>query len=189
MSVLAAIILATVAAVFTSRREGDAPPHGPGGWTRFSLYWLFTVIVAFEMAAGALWDLLNIGYSGIGEHLGYPSYFGYIIGVWKIPCTLALLAPRFPRVKEWAYAGAFFNYTGATASWLLLGDGPNRWIVPLVFTAFTLGSWALRPASRRLGKAIVTCQNSAITWLVPAIITAALLAVGFITAPKGAAMP
>ncbi len=46
--------------------------------------------------------------------------FGFI-GVWKIPCALGLLAPRFPRVKEWPIAGAFFNYTGAAASWLLLG--------------------------------------------------------------------
>jgi hypothetical protein len=187
MSVQIAIILATIAAVFTSLREGDAPPQSPIAWARIVLYWLLTVLLAFEMAAGALWDLLNMGYSGID--LGYPPYFGYIIGAWKIPCALALLAPRFPRVKEWAYAGAFFNYTGAAASWFLRGDGPNRWAFPLMFAAFTVGSWALRPATRRLGKAISTEQPGALTWLVPALITIALLAVGFVTAPRGAPMP
>lgn len=68
---------------------------------------------------------LNLGYSGID--LGFPPYFGYIIVAWKIPCALALLAPRFPRAKEWAYAGAIFNYTGAVVSWFLRGDGPKRW--------------------------------------------------------------
>jgi DoxX-like family len=82
-------------------------------------------------------------------HLGYPIYFLFIIGAWKLPCALALVAPRFPRLKEWAYAGAFFNYTGAAASHLLAGDGADKWVGPLVLAAFTLASWALRPASRR----------------------------------------
>jgi hypothetical protein len=104
------------------------------------------------MALGGAWDLLRISYvRGVMEHLGYPLYILSIIGVWKIPCAVALLAPRFPRLKEWAYAGAVFNYTGAVASHIAVGDGPGKWVGPLIYAAFTLASWALRPPSRRLG--------------------------------------
>jgi DoxX-like family len=114
-------------------------------------YWVTTILIASEMALGGAWDLLRITYvRSVIEHLGYPNYFLLIIGVWKIPCAVALVAPRFPRLKEWAYAGAFFNYTGAVASHLAVGDGVSKWLGPLAFAAITLASWALRPPNRRL---------------------------------------
>jgi hypothetical protein len=85
-------------------------------------YWAFTFIVALEMLAGGIWDLLRIEYVRVVmAHLGYPMYLLTIIGVWKIPCAIVLFLPGFLRVKEWAYAGAFFDYTGAAASHLLVG--------------------------------------------------------------------
>jgi hypothetical protein len=67
-----------------------------------------------------------------------------ILGAWRVPGALALLVPRFPRLKEWAYAGAFFSYTGAAASHLLARD-TGQWPAQLIFSVFTLVSWALRP--------------------------------------------
>jgi uncharacterized membrane protein YphA (DoxX/SURF4 family) len=114
-------------------------------------YWFTTILITSEMALGGMSDLLRIPYvRSVIEHLGYPAYFLLIIGVWKIPCAVALIAPRFPRLKEWAYAGAFFNYTGAVASHLAVGDSASKWVGPLVFAAITLASWALRPPNRRL---------------------------------------
>jgi uncharacterized membrane protein len=113
-------------------------------------YWLTTTLVAAELALGGVWDLLRTPYvRSVIEHLGYPSYFLVIIGAWKVPGALALVVPRFPRLKEWAYAGAFFTYTGAIASHLVVGDGPDKWAAPLVFAGLTGTSWALRPASWR----------------------------------------
>jgi hypothetical protein len=108
---------------------GDAPPQSRAAWARLIAYWLFTLMVAFEMAAAALWGRLDIEYVRVVlTRLGYPLYFHYIIAAPRIPCALALLAPRFPRLKEWAYAGAFFIYAGAAASHLLSGIVPaNRW--------------------------------------------------------------
>jgi DoxX-like family len=144
------IVIATIAGVRASRRE-DVAPEGPAALMRSVAYWLLTLVVAFELAAGALWDLLRIEYVRVVlAHLGYPMYLLIIIGVWRIPGALALLVPRFPRLKEWAYAGAFFNYTGAAASHFLAGDSAGKWVGPLVLAVFTLISWALRPASRRL---------------------------------------
>jgi hypothetical protein len=184
---LVLIAILTLAAVLGSRREGDAPPQTRGAWARVIVYWLLTVLVAFEMAAGALWDLLHIEYVRvILAHLGYPMYLLDILGVWRIPCALALFVPRFPRLKEWAYAGAIFNYTGAAASHLLAGGHTGLWVGPLVLTLFTFVSWALRPPSRRLARAAPAGETRAIAWSVPVLIVAAMLVIAFLTLPKGA---
>jgi hypothetical protein len=68
--------------------------------------------------------------------------------------AIALLAPGFPRLKEWAYAGIFFNMTGAAISHAAVGDyGAYGYhlIVPLTFAGLAVASWALRPQSRTLG--------------------------------------
>src|SRR5262249_44407516 len=87
---------------------------------------------------------------GIITHLGYPPYFMTILGVWYVLAGVALVASRFPRLKEWAYAGLFFNCTGAVASHLAAGDPARTLIGPIVFTGLVVASWALRPSSRRL---------------------------------------
>ena len=61
-----------------------------------------------------------------------------------------MLAPGFPRLKEWAYAGIFFNMTGAAVSHAVQGDAVWHVIVTLIFAVFAVVSWALRPLSRRL---------------------------------------
>jgi DoxX-like family len=63
---------------------------------------------------------------------------------------MALLAPRLPRPREWAYAGAVFNYTGAAASHLAAGKAdPGTLVFLLALTGLTAASWALRPSARR----------------------------------------
>jgi len=181
----ALIVAATIAGVRSSRRE-DAEPAGRGALVRSVVYWLLTLVITFELAAGALWDLLRIEYVRVVlAHLGYPIYLLTILGVWRIPGALVLLLPRFPRLKEWAYAGAFFNYTGAAASHFLAGDGAGQWVGPLVLSALTLVSWAMRPASRRLPQT-ATSERNVEAWVVPAAIVAAMLVVAIVTLPKGA---
>jgi len=149
-------------------------------------YWLVTLFVADEMIAGALWDLLQIEYVRVVmTHLGYPLYVLYIIGAWKLPCAVTMLVPRFPRLKEWAYAGAIFNYTGALASHLLAGDGPSKWIWPAAFAVLTSASWALRPADRRLVPAGPRTSLRWVSWVTPIAITVALVILSLMTLPKG----
>ncbi|HET7349060.1 MAG TPA: DoxX family protein [Acidobacteriaceae bacterium] len=180
------IVLATAAGVLASMHEADATQSR----ARLIAYWLFTIVVAFELAAGALWDLLHIEFVRASlVRLGYPQYLLYILGAWRIPGTLALLVPRFPRLKEWAYAGAFFDFTGAAASLLFIGARPGQWIVPLIFAAFTLLSSALRPPSRRLPSAAPAGERHWLTWSTPILITAAMLVVAFLTLPKGPPHP
>jgi uncharacterized membrane protein YphA (DoxX/SURF4 family) len=118
---------------------------------RIVAYWVTTLIVAGESAVGGLWwDLMRIPY--VREtlaHLGYPLYFATIMGVAKGLAVVALLVPRFPRLKEWAYAGVFFVYIGAAASHWAVGDTAGVVLAPSTFAAITLVSWALRPSARR----------------------------------------
>lgn len=83
-------------------------------------------------------------------HLGYPSYLLTILGVWKILGVVAVLIPKFPILKEWAYAGFFFTMTGAVFSHAAVGDGGKEFFGPVLLIVLTVVSWYYRPESRRL---------------------------------------
>jgi len=114
-------------------------------------YWVITAIVAFCIGSGGAAELARLPGNVEGlVRLGYPAYFVTIIGFWKLVGAIAILTPGFPRLKEWAYAGIFFNMTGAAATGMFVGVAPWHVIVDLILTAMTVASWALRPPSRRL---------------------------------------
>jgi uncharacterized membrane protein YphA (DoxX/SURF4 family) len=119
--------------------------------TRTIAYWVTTVFVCFPLLVGGVGDIMLWPQVVEGmTHLGYPQYFCVILGVWKVLGAVALLLPQTPRLKEWAYAGAVFDFTGAAASHLAAGDDASKLVAPVLFTALVVASWALRPASRRL---------------------------------------
>ncbi len=149
-------------------------------------YWITTLLVAQKMVAGSVWAFPRLEYVRVNlTHLGYPLYLLNILGFWEFPCAVALLVPRFGRLKEWAYAGAFFDYSGACASHVLAGDGPEKWVVPLVFAAFTLLSWGLRRGPRRLSQAGPVPRTRSVAWVVPIVILVGLLVLSLATLPKG----
>jgi len=82
--------------------------------------------------------------------LGYPTYFISIIGVWKVLGIIAILMPGFKLLKEWAYAGLFFVMSGAVISHIASGDVSAQIIAPIVLAIFTVLSWYLRPADRKI---------------------------------------
>jgi uncharacterized membrane protein YphA (DoxX/SURF4 family) len=113
-------------------------------------YWITTGLLALECAVGGVMGALRLPpFRGIMEHLGYPAYFMTIIGVWYVLAGVALLLPRRARLKEWAYAGLVFTYTGAVASRLTVGDGAATVVGPILLTGLAFASWALRPPDRR----------------------------------------
>jgi uncharacterized membrane protein len=83
-------------------------------------------------------------------HVGYPLYFMYIIGVWKILGVIAIIIPKHKLLKEWAYAGFFFLMTGAFISHLAIGDSGKAILGPLFQTFFVLLSWYYRPADKKI---------------------------------------
>lgn len=117
-------------------------------------YWTTTGLLVFELALGGTWDVLRVHQvSNLIERLGYPQYFLVILGTWKLFGAAALAVPRFPRLKEWAYAGAIFDLTGAVASLLMAGLADVGTVAyPAMMAGVAVASWALRPRSRRLGR-------------------------------------
>lgn len=109
-------------------------------------YWLATVLVVAELGLGGIWDIQRLPMvRDLVTHLGYPSYFLVLLGGWKVLGAVALLVPRRALLKEWAYAGAFFTYTGAIVSHLTTGYDLGELRLLVVLTALTVLSWALRP--------------------------------------------
>lgn len=104
-------------------------------------YWFFTLIASSEMIMGGLWDFLQIGAVRVTfKHLRYPLYLLPFLGIGKLISAVAILAPRFPRVKERAYAGALLEYSGALISPVAVGDCPQTLILPLALAIVTLAS-------------------------------------------------
>jgi uncharacterized membrane protein YphA (DoxX/SURF4 family) len=116
-------------------------------------YWISTALLALVLFSGGVMDLMHGPQMvELMAHLGYPVYVVVLLGAWKVLGGVAVLAPKLPRLKEWAYAGVFFDLTGATISHAASGDDAGRIVVPLVLVAVALVSWGLRPESRTLGK-------------------------------------
>jgi hypothetical protein len=119
---------------------------------RSASYWTTSILIALNFLVAGVAYLL--GADAVLENfaeLGYPAYLITILGVWKVLGALAILAPRLPLLKEWAYAGIAFNLIGASLSHAAAGHLAWRVIAPLAVLSVAAASWALRPASRTLG--------------------------------------
>lgn len=115
------------------------------------IYWTTTIFLSLGMTAGGIQQILQIGgYNEIVSALGYPLYLLSILGTWKILGVVAILIPKFPLVKEWAYAGFFFAMSGAFISHLAVGQAFSEAVPSLTLLIVTVLSWYFRPADRKL---------------------------------------
>ena len=113
-------------------------------------YWVTTALLVFCMTGG-IFELLGVKTTIDGiTRLGYPPYIIPLLGLGKVLAILAILWPGLPRLKEWAYAGIFFNMAGATVSHVARHDAAWTIVVTVAVAGITLASWALRPPHRRL---------------------------------------
>lgn len=114
-------------------------------------YWITTGMLSLGAVGSGVFKLLSPPEMVQNfEHLGYPTYLIRFLGFWYVAAAIALLAPKLGRVKEWAYAGLFFAFSGALYSHLANGDAIGETVPLMVLTALTFGSYLLRPAERRL---------------------------------------
>lgn len=115
------------------------------------IYWIATVWLALGMVSTGIVQLLKVPEEvNMFSRLGYPSYLLTMLGVWKLLGVVAVLVPRFPLVKEWAYAGFFFVMSGAVFSHLVNGDEAKEFFGPVLLLVLTGLSWHFRPLERRL---------------------------------------
>jgi hypothetical protein len=119
--------------------------------TKTIVYWATTVLLALGMASGGIVQLIQPEWNLEPlKHLGYPLFFFRILGTWKILAAITILLPKFPLLKEWAYAGLFFAMTGALITHLALGDPFVQMVSSTLFTLFIVTSWYLRPDNRKI---------------------------------------
>lgn len=114
------------------------------------MYWIATVWLALGMTSTGVVQIIHLEEEVQKmKALGYPLYFLTIIGVWKLLGTIAILIPRYPLVKEWAYAGFFFVSSGAIFTHLAVGDKATEYFGPALLLVLTVVSWYFRPAGRK----------------------------------------
>lgn len=115
------------------------------------IYWIATIWLSLGMFSTGIVQLMQFEEGIEGTlRLGYPAYFLILLGVWKLLGVVAVLLPKFPLLKEWAYAGFFFSMSGAIYSHLAVGDPVGELIPPSLLLVLTILSWYFRPASRKL---------------------------------------
>lgn len=118
------------------------------------IYWISTAWLALGMVSTGGVQLLK-GKEGPGgadsiAHLGYPVYLLTLLGIWKILGVTAVLIPKFPLLKEWAYAGFFFVMSAAIISHISSGDPIVEIFPASLLLILTVVSWYFRPADRKL---------------------------------------
>lgn len=115
------------------------------------IYWVATGWLALGMLSTGIVQLLKVQEEADNiVQLGYPVYLLTLLGIWKILGVVAVLIPKFPLLKEWAYAGFFFAMTGATFSRIAAGDAMGEVFPSLLLLILTIISWYFRPADRKL---------------------------------------
>ncbi|MBZ5856941.1 DoxX family protein [Flavihumibacter profundi] len=116
------------------------------------IYWVATVWLALGMVSTGIVQLVKLKeeVDKTSLVLGYPIYFLTIIGVWKLLGVAAVIVPKFPVLKEWAYAGFFFVMSGAIISHLTVGDKAKELFGPTLLLLLTVVSWYFRPPDRKV---------------------------------------
>jgi len=124
-------------------------------------FWVATIFGPTSFVIGGVIGLMSQPDAVEGlRHLGYPAYFGVLLGAWKLAGAVAITVPGIPRLKEWAYAGFFFDLTAAAISHASLNDSVTDIVAPLGFLALVIASYVLRPDSRKLSPVARTIDAS-----------------------------
>jgi len=114
------------------------------------IYWVATIWLSLGMVSTGGVQLFKVKEEvDMFNQLGYPAYLLTILGVWKMLGVVAVLIPKFPLLKEWAYAGFFFAMSGAIFSHLAIGDGAKELFGPTLLLILTVVSWYFSPDSYR----------------------------------------
>ncbi len=112
------------------------------------IYWSATLWLSLGMVSTAMVQLSGQK-DGFTDRLGYPHYFITLLGIWKILGVIAILVPRKPLLKEWAYAGFFFAMSGAIFSHIASGAA-NEIFPSLLLLLLIIVSWYFRPSDRKI---------------------------------------
>lgn len=115
------------------------------------IYWVATIWLSLGMISTGIVQLIQMEEEVERMALlGYPAYLLTLLGVWKMLGVVAVLTPKFPLIKEWAYAGFFFIMSGAVFSHFAVGDPATDFFGPVLLAVLTITSWYFRPVDRKI---------------------------------------
>ena len=115
------------------------------------IYWAATIWMAVAFLIGGVAQLARVEQAvNSFDNLGFPHYFLSILGVWKILGVIAILLPKTPLLKEWAYAGFFFVITGAIITHITMGDPAIEIATRVFLLIIIIVSWFYRPQDKKI---------------------------------------
>lgn len=119
------------------------------------IYWIATIWLSLGMVSTGAVQLFKLKGDGPGSpdsmtNLGYPAYFVMLLGFAKVLGVIVLLIPKFPLLKEWAYAGFFFMMSGAVYTHVAAGNSISEIFPSLLLLILTVVSWYFRPSDRKI---------------------------------------
>lgn len=105
-------------------------------------YWIFTSLLIPSLGYGSIMELIgNPQSTEVITSLGYPAYLSPFLGAARILALIAIFTPKFPRLKEWAYAGLVFDVIGATYSQIAVGNPLSYTLFPIIILGVIFGSY------------------------------------------------
>jgi hypothetical protein len=108
------------------------------------LYWICTGLLIPAIGIGSIFGIVpNEESIKVFSSLGYPAYIIPFLSVAKLLGLIVIFIPKYPRLKEWAYAGIAFDIIGAGYSILAMGNPFTHIIFPLLALFFLLSSYFL----------------------------------------------
>lgn len=115
------------------------------------IYWIFTLWMALGWTSFGIIQVLQTPDEVARiTKMGFPAYVLVLLGACKLLGVVAVLAPKFPTLKEWAYAGFFFTLVAALYAHITIGDPIADMIPALLLLALTTLSYYFRPADRKI---------------------------------------
>jgi len=115
------------------------------------IYWIATIWLALGMLSTGIVQLLRTKEEvDMFTRLGYPVYLLTILAVCKFLGVVAVLIPKFPLLKEWAYAGFFFMMSGAVFTHISAGNPMSEIFPSLLLLILIVVSWYFRPSDRKI---------------------------------------
>ena len=109
------------------------------------IYWIATILLCLMMLFAAFnYIFKHEAIVEVFNRLGYPIYIIYPLAVAKILGVIAILTKKSKTLKEWAYAGFFFNFLLALSAHINAGDEilhsvPASLCLVLLFTSYFFG--------------------------------------------------
>ncbi len=115
------------------------------------IYWVFTLWMALGWTSFGIIQVLQMPDEVTRiTKMGFPAYVLVLLGACKLLGVVAALIPRFPALKEWAYAGFFFTLIAALYAHIAIGDPISDMIPALLLLVLTAISYYFRPADRKI---------------------------------------